>query len=100
MLVITDEARDAIRGIIEDERRRPERRPADLRPTRNGELRSSSSSRRRPGEGDEVVREGGAVVFLDPTAAELLADKILDAHAHGDHVHFSLEEQTYDERLG
>ena len=39
------------------------------------------------------MREGGVVVFLDPAAAELLADKMLDVHAHGDHVHFSLDEQ-------
>jgi hypothetical protein len=39
------------------------------------------------------VSEGGATVFLDETAAAVLADKTLDVHAHGNHFHFSLEEQ-------
>jgi iron-sulfur cluster assembly protein len=89
MLVITEEARDAIRAIVAE---------SDVGP--NGGLRIFGSDDEfefelaaEPGEGDEVVREGGVVVFLDPTAAELLADKILDAHAHGDHVHFALDEQ-------
>ena len=89
MLVITEEARDAIRGIIEESGVGP-----------NGGLRIFGSDNEfefelapEPTAGDEVVREGGVVVFLDPTAAELLSDKILDAHAHGDHVHFALDEQ-------
>ena len=89
MLVITDEARDAIRAIIEDSAIGPA-----------GGLRIFGSDDEfefelaaEPSEGDGVIREGGVVVFLDPTAAELLDDKILDAHAHGDHVHFSLDEQ-------
>ena len=43
------------------------------------------------GYGD-VLREGGASVFLDQTAADALADKTLDVHAHGDHVHFTLDD--------
>ena len=89
MLVITDEARDAIRNIIEE---------SDIGPA--GGLRIFGTDDEfefelaaEPGDGDGVIREGGVVVFLDPTAAELLADKILDAHAHGDHVHFSLDDQ-------
>ena len=89
MLVITDEARDAIRAIIEE---------SEIGPA--GGLRIFGSDdafefelAAEPGEGDGVIREGGVVVFLDPAAAELLADKILDAHAHGDHVHFSLDTQ-------
>jgi Fe-S cluster assembly iron-binding protein IscA len=89
MLVITDEARDAIRAIIEE---------SEIGPA--GGLRISGTDdefefelAEEPGEGDGVIREGGVVVFLDPTAAELLDDKILDAHAHGDHVHFSVDEQ-------
>ena len=29
--------------------------------------------------GDQVVEQGGATVYLDPSAAEMLDDKILDA---------------------
>lgn len=48
-----------------------------------------------PVEGDEVVRLEGAVVFLDGIAAAVLDDKKLDVHAHGDHFHFSIDEQRH-----
>ena len=94
MLELTQEAVDVIRGIVED---------GEVGP--NGGLRISGSNEgngetalefdlaAEPTAGDEVVREGGAVLFLDETAAAVLADKTLDVHAHGDHFHFSLEEQ-------
>ena len=31
---------------------------------------------------------------LDEAAAQVLADKTLDVHEHGDHFHFSLEDQS------
>ncbi len=43
-----------------------------------------------------MIRAGGAVVFLDAVAAEVLADKTLDVHSHGDHFHFSLDERDGD----
>ena len=46
-----------------------------------------------PEDGDEVVENGGARVCLDATAADVLADQILDVHAHGDHVHFVFSPQ-------
>jgi iron-sulfur cluster assembly protein len=93
MLALTPAAVEAIRAMIEE---------GDPRP--NGGLRISGSNEgdgeielefdlvAAPTAGDEVVREGGAAVFLDPAAAEALAEKTLDVHAHGDHVHFSLED--------
>jgi Fe-S cluster assembly iron-binding protein IscA len=92
MLALTPAAVEAIRTMIED---------GDAGP--DGGLRISGSSEgdgeselefdlaAAPVAGDEVVREGGASVFLDPAAAEALADKTLDVHAHSDHVHFSLD---------
>jgi Fe-S cluster assembly iron-binding protein IscA len=47
-----------------------------------------------PHEGDEIVERDGARVFLDPLAAEVLADQVLGVHAHGDHFHFSFDEQS------
>jgi Fe-S cluster assembly iron-binding protein IscA len=41
-----------------------------------------------PEEGDVVVERDGARVFLDPAAAEKLADATLEIESHGDHVHF------------
>jgi Fe-S cluster assembly iron-binding protein IscA len=47
-----------------------------------------------PQEGDEVVEREGARVFLDPAAAEVLADQVLGVHAHDDHFHFTFEDQS------
>ena len=94
MLALTDDAIDAIRGICEDSQIGPD-----------GGLRISGAGSDNGGhelefeladaahDGDQVVRERGAVVFLDYAAAAVLDDKTLDVHAHGDHFHFSLEEQ-------
>ena len=43
-----------------------------------------------PEEGDEIIEAHGAQVFLDPSAADALADKVLDAEGHGDHYHFGI----------
>ena len=92
---MTERAAETIRGILED---------ADVGP--NGGLRVSGSNDGNgetaldfdvapgPEDGDETVRSEGATVFLDATAAAFLADKQLDVHAHGDHVHFSIDEQA------
>jgi len=92
---MTERAAETIRGILED---------ADVGP--NGGLRVSGSNdgngetaldfepAEEPAEGDETVRSAGATLFLDATAAAFLADKQLDVHAHGDHVHFSIDEQA------
>jgi iron-sulfur cluster assembly protein len=95
VLVLTEDAQGAIRGIVEE---------AGVGP--NGGLRISGTNESNgetalefdvahgPVEGDEVVTDGGATVFLDETAATLLTDKLLDVHAHGDHFHFSIDEQS------
>ena len=46
-----------------------------------------------PQEGDAVVERDGARVFLDAAAADVLADQVLGVHAHGDHYHFTFEDQ-------
>jgi iron-sulfur cluster assembly protein len=91
---MTDQAAQTIRGIVDD---------ADVGPA--GGLRISGSTEGNgeaalefelaegPIAGDETVESGGATVFLDETAAAVLSDKQLDVHAHGDHFHFSIEEQ-------
>jgi iron-sulfur cluster assembly protein len=98
MLAMTDQAVEAISGIVED---------ADVGPS--GGLRISGTNEdngsaalefeiaEEAQPGDQVVRDRGAVLFLDPTASAVLADKTLDVHAHGDHFHFSLEEHEEQE---
>ena len=50
-----------------------------------------------PGEDDEVIEEHGARVFLDPDAARLLEDKVLDAEVEEGHFAFTLADQSVDE---
>jgi Fe-S cluster assembly iron-binding protein IscA len=94
MLAMTEDAIEAIRGIVEESELGPE---AGLRISGanegNGDTALDFEVAEAAVSGDEVVSEGGATVFLDETAAAVLADKRLDVHAHGDHFHFSLEEQ-------
>jgi Fe-S cluster assembly iron-binding protein IscA len=47
-----------------------------------------------PQDGDEVVERDGAQVYLDGIAAEVLADQVLGVHAHGDHFHFTFDDQS------
>jgi Fe-S cluster assembly iron-binding protein IscA len=46
-----------------------------------------------PAEDDEVVDEQGARVFLEPDAASLLDDKVLDASVEQDQVAFTIADQ-------
>ena len=59
----------------------------------DGEVEIAIDEATEPGEGDEVIERGGAKVFLDPAAADVLADQVLGVHSHGDHFHFSFDDQ-------
>jgi iron-sulfur cluster assembly protein len=43
---------------------------------------------------DQLVERDGVRVYLDPVAANALEDQILGVEAHGDHFHFTFEEQS------
>jgi iron-sulfur cluster assembly protein len=94
MLTMTEHAAETIRGIVEDSDVGPD---GGLRISAsndgNGETALAFDVAAGPEEGDETVQSDGATVFLDETAAAALADKQLDVHAHGDHFHFSIDEQ-------
>jgi Fe-S cluster assembly iron-binding protein IscA len=60
----------------------------------DGEVEISIDEASDPSEGDEVIERGEVRVFLDAAAAEVLADQVLGVHAHGDHFHFSFEDQS------
>ena len=47
-----------------------------------------------PAEDDEVIEEQGARVFLEPDAASLLDDKVLDANLEQNKVAFTIADQT------
>jgi iron-sulfur cluster assembly protein len=90
MLQLTESAKDAVRGIVA-----AEQAPAEggLRIASDGGEGLSMAVAESPSEGDAVLDEGDVRLFLDPAASELLDDKVLDAEAHGDHFHFSIDEQ-------
>lgn len=84
MLQISDEAIDALRST------------GALRISAeevDGELELAIEDATEPHEGDEVVERDGVQVFLDAASSEALADQVLGVHAHGDHVHFTFDEQ-------
>jgi len=93
MLKITEQAQEAIAAICADGGVGAD---GGLRITgsgSNGETALDFDLAEAPGDGDEVVSDGEARLFLDRTAAAVLDDKVLDVHAHGDHFHFSIDEQ-------
>jgi iron-sulfur cluster assembly protein len=78
MLDLTENATSVIRSIAE----RPELPDdAGLRVAAGGEDtdRLTVAAVDGPEEGDRVVEKEGARVYLDPQAAEILDDKVLDA---------------------
>jgi Fe-S cluster assembly iron-binding protein IscA len=47
-----------------------------------------------PAEDDEVIEEQGASVFLEPEAAALLDDKVLDATVEHNQVAFTIADDV------
>jgi hypothetical protein len=63
----------------------------------DGEVELSIDDAAEPADGDQVVEQGGARIFLDPVAADALADQVIGVEAHGDHVHFTFDDQSGSE---
>ena len=95
MLTMTENAAEAVKAIAEGSGLEPEPglRIAPGAPTPEGTpLEIGLAGEAQPQ--DETVEAGGARIYLDPPAAEVLDDKILDASIDGGQVHFSIGEQT------
>lgn len=60
----------------------------------DGEVEIAIDEATDPDEGDDVIEVGDVRIFLDPTAADVLSDQVLGVHTHGDHFHFSFDDQT------
>jgi Fe-S cluster assembly iron-binding protein IscA len=93
MLTITSNAAEAIRTIVEATDVPDEGGIRIAIAQQNGaqaslELAISPA----PLEGDEVLEEEGAHVFLDEMAAVALDDKSLDAQIQGDEISFGIVE--------
>ena len=86
MLTLTDHAQHAVRTLTQDPQA-PE--SAGLRiasGTEGLELMVVAE----PTPGDALIEDGGARVFLEPQAAQLLEEQTLDAQVEGDKVNFFL----------
>lgn len=95
MLTLTDNAADIVKQIAETvpESDQPGLRISEGEPGVDGSL--ALAPVQAPEPGDEVVDAGGARVFLDETAAQLLGDKVLDAQVDPDgSVQFGLGQQA------
>jgi iron-sulfur cluster assembly protein len=94
MLALTEQAATVIKGIVDDSQIGPD---GGLRISGtvegNGEASLEFSVAESPIEGDDVVKDAGATVYLDEIASAVLTDKTLDVSSHDDHYHFSLGEQ-------
>jgi Fe-S cluster assembly iron-binding protein IscA len=97
MLAVTEEAASAIDGILASPEL-PDK--AGMRITTEIGLTEEGAPRtalrftvvETPEANDQVIED--APVFVEPEAAALLDDKVLDADVAGDQVHFDVKEQT------
>lgn len=97
MLTMTDRAATVIADILENAQAGPDggvRISGSAQPSGQASLEFTLTP--EPVEGDEVVRERDAVVYLDEIANAVLDDKELDVEGHDDHLHFSLAQQDAD----
>ncbi len=94
MLTLTPEAVEAVRNATSTEGAPAE---AGLRISAeevDGEVELELSLVDSPTEGDHVVEQDGARIYLDAAAADALTEVELDAEAHGDHFHFGFNEKS------
>jgi Fe-S cluster assembly iron-binding protein IscA len=97
MLIVTDQAASAIDGILAS-RELPEeagvRVTTEVRAPEDGAAEPAVQLEivEAPEEGDQVLED--ASVFVEPEAAMLLDDKLLDAQRKGNKVQFALRQQA------
>jgi Fe-S cluster assembly iron-binding protein IscA len=93
MLALTDTAVEVVKEIVASDG------PAEDAGLRMVAVQEGSHARFQltvaavPGEDDEVVETHGARVFLEPNAASLLGDKLLDAFVAENEVSFTIVDQ-------
>jgi iron-sulfur cluster assembly protein len=95
LLALTDDAVEAVKNIISSSDEASETGGLRLSAERAGAQTSLQLSVvTLPAEDDEVIQEEGARVFLEPEAAALLDDKVLDASIEQDRVEFTIADQA------
>ena len=94
LLALTDNAVEAVREIVSSSDEASETGGLRMVAERAGtQANFQLSVVPLPAEDDEVIDEQGARVFLEPDAASLLDDKVLDASVEQDQVAFTIADQ-------
>ena len=95
VLTLTSNAAEAVKTIAEASPELPNESGLRIQaePTGEGQVSFDLTMVESPDVDDQVIEEAGARIFVEPEAALILEDKILDATVVGDRVQFSLSEQ-------
>ena len=95
LLALTDDAVEAVRNIVSSSDELPETGGLRLVAERAGtQANLQLSVVALPAEDDEVIEEQGVRVFLEPEAAALLDDKVLDASMEQNQIEFTIADQV------
>ena len=95
MLALTENAVEAVRDIVSSSDEASETSGLRMVAEREGmQANFHLSVVPLPAEDDEVIDEQGARLFLEPKAASLLDDKVLDALVEQDQVAFTIADQV------
>jgi Fe-S cluster assembly iron-binding protein IscA len=95
LLALTDNAVEAVKTIVSSSDDPSETSGLRMVAEQAGaQMNLQLSVALLPGEDDEVIEEHGARVFLEPEAASLLDDKVLDASVEHNQVAFTIAEQV------
>jgi len=95
LLALTDSAVQAVKDIVSSSDQIPETAGLRLVAERAGtQANLQVSVVPLPAEDDEVIEEQGARVFLEPDAAALLDDKVLDASVEQNQVAFMIADDV------
>jgi Fe-S cluster assembly iron-binding protein IscA len=94
LLTLTDSAVEAVKHIVSSSEELTETGGLRLVAEQTGmQANLELSVVPLPAEDDEVIEEQGARVFLEPEAAALLDDKVLDASVEQNQVAFTIADQ-------
>jgi iron-sulfur cluster assembly protein len=94
LLALTDSAVEAVKSIVSSSDEASETGGLRMVAERAGtQANFQLSVVPLPAEDDEVIDEQGARVFLEPEAASLLDEKVLDASVEQDQVAFTIADQ-------
>jgi iron-sulfur cluster assembly protein len=95
LLALTDNAVEAVKSIVSSSDEASETSGLRMVAERAGtQANFHLSVVALPAEDDEVIDEHGARVFLEPKAASLLEEKVLDASVEQDQVAFTIADQV------